>query len=1178
MKYFWTIVSFILIFSRGVFASEGENSYNFSEDDRLHYSNKLNDVIQVQAAVRGFLARKQIKEGNAAHKIQSLWRAWRAYHPYEMKWDINIWRDSERNFRRGLKSFLGRKDKRETEAVSLFIKYFTSKHASKELVDMLRSDSTMLSTRERMRKKHMNQITHTGTSGNAEDFLFFVGGLGRDHNTPGFLKDSPYTILMASGTDTVEEKYAFASGHLVPYSTSASSQPVRFGESLFWMTHDKASMSKRYHYKTGDTENVIDVPFGDEVLHGAHMVPGLAYQFLEILAQLDHQYRDDLLDFLSSKASEESKLARLSAIVSYLMPGEYYPEVKVPCRVNILHDGIDINLTSYAQSSLSQVDVMKRMHALMEVVRIFKTEDLRAFQGLYDKNPWIFAEDSYGRKFAENVFRGKVEALSVERVQSIIEFASQENWPDSVKLVLHNHAITYAAEKGLTDLLSWLLNFEMQSSADESIRLPQHMDYSSPFLFRGELLGGSGVFSATKAKHMECVQVFFDHGLNLSYAPQILQIASWNNDVEAFETALTLMQNSGHSLEGLRDHEILMQFAAHGNVTGMKLAVQAGVPVGFVIPAQAQDNQMWTALHAAAAKGHMDAVKWLVEQEGIDLDARTLHGETALFLAHKKGHVAVRDYLESCEASTNMVLSERELCEEHRFNVAGIVTGGGKVLLGRNWILGKKSDFYQFPGGIVDATDVDEIAAAVREVEEETGLPISKLLSSGKVKSEVVYTYRGLRDNTAVTTTFVHFDLGDELENSPIWASDDLAEAIRVSVDGIESLEKPVRRSNSLLLKMVANSHSEGVEDPISEALMYENFGTFMMDEAAESGEVSRMRELVDAGVPATQLHLEKAAATGSLPLMELLHERSVFKPSQFLRAAQAALKAEKFDTFRYAMGLSRSVGVTSYTVPAEQRILVEIFNASMALESNEFSTLLFPLVKESDLINYMAAKLSENIPQVDPPLIAALKAENIVIAKGLIKSGAQVACGSPGYKQFDERKSILFQIPLHEAIKSGVPELVTLVLENGGNVQQSSGLYQKDRSGFFLPGAGGDSMDSDGRMSDAFIMSFIKSNSRGGGALWNNGNALFVAIEEGNSEIVSLILEAEDLDLTDTLERDFLGEVEQTDALEFAYEVGDGRVTELVREKFIAAGLREAPEEDSSDSESNYSFDDETD
>ncbi|MBT5540447.1 MAG: hypothetical protein HOK20_02520 [Alphaproteobacteria bacterium] len=114
--------------------------------------------------------------------------------------------------------------------------------------------------------------------------------------------------------------------------------------------------------------------------------------------------------------------------------------------------------------------------------------------------------------------------------------------------------------------------------------------------------------------------------------------------------------------------------------------------------------------------------------------------------------------------------------------------------------------------------------------------------------------------------------------------------------------------------------------------------------------------------------------------------------------------------------------------------------------------------------------------------------------------------------------------------------------------------------------------------MSDAFIMSFIKSNSRGGGALWNNGNALFVAIEEGNSEIVSLILEAEDLDLTDTLERDFLGEVEQTDALEFAYEVGDGRVTELVREKFIAAGLREAPEEDSSDSESNYSFDDETD
>ena len=42
------------------------------------------------------------------------------------------------------------------------------------------------------------------------------------------------------------------------------------------------------------------------------------------------------------------------------------------------------------------------------------------------------------------------------------------------------------------------------------------------------------------------------------------------------------------------------------------------------------DNDGWTALHNAASKGYLDIVRWLVEDAGASVDARSKHGYSAL--------------------------------------------------------------------------------------------------------------------------------------------------------------------------------------------------------------------------------------------------------------------------------------------------------------------------------------------------------------------------------------------------------------------------------------------------------------------------------------------------------------------------------------------------------------------
>lgn len=79
----------------------------------------------------------------------------------------------------------------------------------------------------------------------------------------------------------------------------------------------------------------------------------------------------------------------------------------------------------------------------------------------------------------------------------------------------------------------------------------------------------------------------------------------------------------------------LVQFAAQGDLTVVKLLLQSGVPA-----VEAEPKRGVSALHNAAAQGHQRVVEWLLAH-GANLDAQDAWGMTPLLNAAYFGRTAI---------------------------------------------------------------------------------------------------------------------------------------------------------------------------------------------------------------------------------------------------------------------------------------------------------------------------------------------------------------------------------------------------------------------------------------------------------------------------------------------------------------------------------------------------------
>lgn len=148
--------------------------------------------------------------------------------------------------------------------------------------------------------------------------------------------------------------------------------------------------------------------------------------------------------------------------------------------------------------------------------------------------------------------------------------------------------------------------------------------------------------------------------------------------------------------------------ASSENLRTLKKFVENGAEVGVM------DSDGWTTLLSCSAGGHLELVKYLIEECGQPLDHKNKIGQTVLMVAASNGHLGIVQYLHQVGAKVNVMTPTYD---REKFVFDGInITEGNTALMkaAQNGHLGvvkflvevSKANFFQKNGDGKNALDL----------------------------------------------------------------------------------------------------------------------------------------------------------------------------------------------------------------------------------------------------------------------------------------------------------------------------------------------------------------------------------------------------------------------------------------------------------------------------------------